>query len=85
MAKATQKIKILVDSTVYGFKDQLSQIVVQLQLMGYEALNSFNESIKVNPIFSNSDNYLNDVKELNLFSGIIRLYFGTGTIGENLC
>jgi len=82
MAKAKQKIKIMVGSTVYGFEDQLSQIVAQLQLLNYEVLNSHNGSIKVNPKLSNLDNCLNAVKECDLFLGIIRPYYGTGNIGE---
>jgi hypothetical protein len=62
MAKATQKIKKMVGSTVYGFEDQLSQIVAQLQLLDYDVLNSYNGSIKVNPNLSNLDNCLNAVK-----------------------
>ena len=40
MAKKGRKIKIMVGSTVYGFEDQLSQIVAQLNTMGYEVLNT---------------------------------------------
>ncbi len=82
MAKAKRKIKIMVGSTVYGFEDQLSQIIAQLQLLNYDVLNSHNGSIKVNPHLSNLDNCLNAVKECNLFLGIIRPYYGTGNIGE---
>jgi Domain of unknown function (DUF4062) len=83
MAKAKQrKIKIMVGSTVYGFEDQLSQINAQLQLLGYDVMNSHNGSIKVNPKLSNLDNCLNAVKECDLFLGIIRPYYGTGNIGE---
>ena len=48
MAKEKSKIKIMVGSTVYGFEDQLSQIVAQLNTLGYDVLNSFNGSVKVN-------------------------------------
>ena len=82
MAKAKRKFKIMVGSTVYGFQDQLSQIVAQLQLLDYEVLNSHNGSIKVNPHLSNLDNSLNAVRECDLFLGIIRPYYGTGNIGE---
>jgi hypothetical protein len=44
-----RKVKIMVGSTVYGFEDQLSQIVAQLNTLGYEVLNSHYGSIKVNP------------------------------------
>lgn len=82
MAKKKKDIKIMVGSTVYGFEDQLSQIVAQLQLLGYTVLNSHNGSIKVNPKLSNLDNCLKAVEECDLFLGIIRPYYGTGNIGE---
>lgn len=72
----------MVGSTVYGFEDQLSQIVAQLQLLGYTVLNSHTGSIKVNPTLSNLKNCLNAVEECDLFLGIIRPYYGTGNIGD---
>ncbi|MBE9468501.1 MAG: hypothetical protein IMY72_09330 [Bacteroidetes bacterium] len=49
MAKNKRKIKIMLGSTVYGFEDQLSQIIAQLNILDYKVLNSHNGSIKVNP------------------------------------
>lgn len=77
-----RKVKIMVGSTVYGFEDQLSQIVAQLNTLGYDVLNSHYGSIKVNPHLSNLDNCLKAVAECDLFLGIIRPYCGTGNIGE---
>ncbi|RTL48805.1 MAG: DUF4062 domain-containing protein [Sphingobacteriales bacterium] len=82
MDKPKDKVKIMVGSTVYGFEDQLSSIIAQLNTMGFEVLNSHHGSIKVNPKLSNLDNCLNAVKECDLFLGIIRPYCGTGNIGE---
>ncbi|MDY0090868.1 MAG: DUF4062 domain-containing protein [Flavobacteriaceae bacterium] len=82
MSKTNRKIKIMVGSTVYGFEDQLSQIVAQLNTLGYEVLNSYHGSIKVNPHKSNIDNCLKAVEECDLFLGIIRPYYGTGNIGD---
>lgn len=82
MTKKKRKIKIMLGSTVYGFEDQLSQIIAQLQLLNYEVLNSHSGSIKVNPHLSNLDNCLNAVEECDLFLGIIRPFYGTGNIGE---
>ncbi|HEV8080004.1 MAG TPA: DUF4062 domain-containing protein [Chitinophagaceae bacterium] len=76
------KIKIMVGSTVYGFEDQLSSIVAQLNTMGFDVLSSHHGSIKVNPKLSNLENCLNAVNECDLFLGIIRPYCGTGNIGE---
>ena len=85
MAQKKRKLKIMVGSTVYGFEDQLSQIVAQLQLLNYEVMNSHNGSIKVNPHLSNLDNCLAAVEECDLFLGIIRPYYGTGNIdGTNI-
>lgn len=81
-AKSERKVKVMVGSTVYGFEDQLSQIVAQLNTLGYDVLNSHHGSIKVNPNLSNLDNCLNAVAECDLFLGIIRPYCGTGNIGE---
>ena len=82
MSKKKEKIKIMVGSTVYGFEDQLSQIVAQLNILNYNVLSSHYGSIKVNPKLSNLDNCLNAVAECDLFLGIIRPYCGTGVIGE---
>ncbi len=79
---SNRKVNIMVGSTVYGFEDQLSQIVAQLNTLGYEVLNSHHGSIKVNPHLSNLDNCLKAVEECDLFLGIIRPYFGTGNIGD---
>jgi hypothetical protein len=82
MSKTKRKIKIMVGSTVYGFEDQISQIIAQLSTLGYEVLNSHYGSIKVNPHLSNLDNCLKAVEECDLFLGIIRPYYGTGNIGD---
>jgi len=80
--ESEKKVKIMVGSTVYGFEDQLSQIVAQLNTLGYDIMNSHYGSIKVNPNLSNLDNCLKAVDECDLFLGIIRPYCGTGNIGE---
>ena len=77
-----RKIKIMVGSTVYGFENELYQIVALLQTLGYEVLNSHVGTIKVNPKLSNLENCLNAVDECDLFLGIIRPYYGTGIIGD---
>lgn len=82
MSKKKSDIKIMVGSTVYGFEDQISQIVAQLNTLGYHVLNSHHGSIKVNPHLSNLDNCLKALEECDLFLGIIRPYYGTGNIGD---
>ena len=81
-ANMDKKIKIMVGSTVYGFENELYQVVALLQTLGYEVLNSHVGTIKVNPKLSNLENCLNAVDECDLFLGIIRPYYGTGNIGE---
>ncbi|MEI7594209.1 MAG: DUF4062 domain-containing protein [Bacteroidota bacterium] len=80
--KPTNKVKIMVGSTVYGFEDQISQVVAQLNTLGYDVLNSHYGSMKVNPHLSNLDNCLKAVEDCDLFLGIIRPYYGTGNIGD---
>lgn len=80
--KLKPEVKIMIGSTVYGFEDQLSQIVAQLTTLGYKVLNSHHGSIKVNPNLSNLENCLKAVEECDLFLGIIRPYYGTGNIGD---
>jgi hypothetical protein len=83
MGKSSNRnIKIMVGSTVYGFEDQLSAIVAQLITMGYEVLNSYTGTIKVNPELSNLENCLNAVNECDLFLGVIRPHYGSGNIRE---
>ncbi len=81
MAKK-DKIKIMVGSTVYGFEDNLSQVVATLQTLGYDVINSSHGTVKVDSNLSNLDNCLKAVEECDLFLGIIRPYYGTGNIGE---
>lgn len=82
MSKKKSDVKIMVGSTVYGFEDQISQIVAQLNTLGYGVLNSHYGSIKVNPHLSNLENCLHAVAECDLFLGIIRPYYGTGNMGD---
>ncbi len=72
----------MVASTVYGFQDQLSQIIVQLSTLGYEVLNSHHGTIKTNSKLSNLENCINAVADCDIFLGIIRPFYGTGNIDE---
>ena len=73
--KKDGKVKIMVGSTVYGFEDQLSQIVAQLIRLGYDVICSHYGTIKVNPSLSNLDNCIKAVEECDRFLGIIRPYW----------
>lgn len=75
-------IKVMVASTVYGFEDQLSTICATIQTMGYEVINSYLGTVKVDSNKSNLDNCLAAVDDSDFFVGIIRPFYGTGNIDE---
>tara|TARA_R110002051_G_scaffold325541_2_gene428706 strand:- start:642 stop:1766 length:1125 start_codon:yes stop_codon:yes gene_type:complete len=74
--------KLMLASTVYGFEDQLSKIIHDVNDRSFNVLNSFYGSIKVNPKLSNLDNCVQAVDEASWFLGIVRPYYGTGNINE---
>ncbi|MCH6198624.1 DUF4062 domain-containing protein [Aquiflexum sp. LQ15W] len=79
--KKSKKVqKLMLASTVYGFEDQLSKIIMDLGQHNFDILNSFYGSLKVNPKLSNLENCVNSVKEADIFLGIVRSYYGTGNI-----
>jgi len=80
--KKTGFKKLMLASTVYGFEDQLSKIIQELQEMQFHILNSFLGSIKVNPKLSNLENCKQAVDDTDWFMGFIRPYYGTGNINE---
>ncbi len=78
-------LKIMVSSSVYGFENELDQIISTLQSFGYYVMNSHAATIRVNPRLSNLNNCLKAVEECDLFLGIIRPFMGTGNIrGRNI-
>ncbi len=74
--------KLMLASTVYGFEDQLSKIIEDLQQNDFNVLNSHYGSIQVNPQLSNLDNCIQAVHDTHWFTGIVRPYYGTGNIVE---
>lgn len=80
--KSKENLKLMVASTVYGFEDQLSKIINDIKNKGFNVLNSFFGSIKVNPRLSNLNNCLNAVEDTDWFMGIVRPYYGTGNIKD---
>lgn len=78
--KKTQKLMLA--STVYGFEDQLSKIISDLESKNFTVLNSFYGSIKVNPNLSNLANCIQSVSDTDLFVGLVRPYYGTGNIRD---
>ena len=63
----------MVGSTVYGFENELYQVVALLQTLGYDVLNSHVGTIKVNPRLSNLENCLNAVCFLELLGHSMEL------------
>jgi hypothetical protein len=74
--------KLMLASTVYGFEDQLSKIISDLEQQDFWILNSFYGSIKVNPNLSNLDNCVQSVVDTDWFVGLVRPYYGTGNIKD---
>ena len=80
--KNKKRQKLMLASTVYGFEDQLSKIISDLEPKDYTILNSFYGSIKVDPNLSNLANCIQSVHETDLFVGLIRPFYGTGNIRD---
>ena len=77
-----REIKIMVSSSVYGFENELEQIIAALRSYRYYVMNSHVGTIKVDPSLSNLENCLRAVEECDLFLGIIRPFMGTGNTRE---
>lgn len=80
--KAKKIPKLMLASTVYGFEDQLSKIISDLEAKHYSVLNSFYGSIKVDPNLSNLANCIQSVHDTDLFVGLVRPFYGTGNIRD---
>ena len=72
----------MVSSSVYGFENELEQIIATLRSYGYNVMNSHVGAIRVVPRLSNLENCLRAVEECDLFLGIIRPFMGTGNTRE---
>lgn len=80
--KQPKRQKLMLASTVYGFEDQLSLLIANLQTDRLSILNSYYGTIRVNPKLSNLDNCIITVNDTDLFVGIIRPYYGSGNIRD---
>lgn len=80
--KSKKRQKLMLASTVYGFEDQLSKIISDLESKHCTVLNSFYGSIKVDPNLSNLANCIQSVHDTDLFVGIVRPFYGTGNIRD---
>ncbi len=78
---ASDKLRLMLASTVYGFETDLQQIAAVLNAYGYEVWNSHLGTIRTHPGKSNLENCLMAVDECDLFVGIIRPFYGSGKVG----
>jgi len=78
MAKASDKLTIMVSSTVYGIEELLERLYVILTNYHYDVWMSHKGTVPVFPDRSNFDNCLEAVKSCDLFLGIITPQYGSG-------
>jgi hypothetical protein len=74
----TQKLSIMVSSTVYGYEDLLDQIFAVLTKFGYDVWMSHRGTV---PVLSNDhafDSSLKAVESCDLFLGLITPQYGSG-------
>lgn len=77
--KTTDRLTILVSSTVYGVEELLDRVYVVLTQYGYDVWMSHKGTMPVFPDRSNFENCLAAVEACDLFLGIITTQYGSGT------
>ena len=75
---AKRKLKIMVSSTVHGFKTELTQICSALEGYGYDVLNNYWGTVYVPPGASPEEACLAAVNDCDFFFGIILPRYGSG-------
>ncbi len=78
MKKDSDRLTILVSSTVYGIEELLDRVYVVLIQYGYDVWMSHKGTMPVLPDRSNFENCISAVKDCDLFLGIITPQYGTG-------
>ena len=78
MKKNSDRLTILVSSTVYGIEELLERVYVILSQYGYDVWMSHKGTMPVLPDRSNFDNCLAAVEACDLFLGIITTHYGSG-------
>lgn len=76
-------LRVMVASSVYGFEDELGQIVAMLRTYGDTVWNSHVGTIPTGPRRSNLENCLDAVRQCGVFVGLIRPFYGSGVIGPS--
>lgn len=75
---ATQPLKVMISSSVYGAESLLRQTYATLKRFGYEVICSPVGTVPVNPKKPNLQNCLEAVDECDIFVGFIRPIYGSG-------
>jgi len=78
MKKTTDRLTILVSSTVYGVEELLDRVYVVLTQYGYDVWMSHKGTMPVLPDRSNFENCVAAVEDCDLFLGIITTQYGSG-------
>jgi len=84
MKKSTDRLTILVSSTVYGIEPLLEQVYSLLNEFGYEVWCSHKGTVTVYPNKTAFETCLQAVKDCDLFLGIITPHYGSGKVGGEL-
>lgn len=84
MKKSTDRLTILVSSTVYGIEELLEQVYSLLSGFGYEVWCSHKGTVTVYPNKTAFETCLQAVKDCDLFLGIITPHYGSGKDGGEL-
>jgi hypothetical protein len=79
------KLKLMVCSTVVGFREELLQICSTLQSYGYEVINSHFGTVKNRPGQSNEEACLEAVGSCDLAFAILRTRHGSGITMKEIC
>jgi len=82
--KASNRLTIMVSSTVYGIEELLEQVYALLSGFGYEVWCSHKGTVPVYPNQTAFGSCLEAVKRCDLFLGIITPHYGSGAAGGGL-
>ncbi len=77
-SRNSQRLKILVSSSVYGYEELLESVYALLDSYGYDVLMSHKGTVPVNPDDSALANCLHAVANCDIFLGIILPRYGSG-------
>jgi hypothetical protein len=80
--KTTDRLTILVSSTVYGIEELLDRVYVVLTQYGYDVWMSHKGTMPVLPNRTSFENCLAAVEACDLFLGIITTQYGSGLLAE---